>query len=205
MAQRFELLDLWIALGGDPLVFETWMAEPRRTIEDAWAQLVAAVAGDLVALMADTNPPAGELLALVNADPRGGEAGRSRSDGSQPSNHVEGTGIATRRHPDHLCTVEEARSWANMCGSDTKFGRMALTVIALADEIEELHRGQQLRDELTEALCITPADGVDAQPERDRLRDARDWLHDEMYPDDPLARGVLLAVLEQRPWENTSD
>ena len=69
-------------------------------------------------------------------NPRGGEAGRSRSDGSQPSNHVEGTGVATRRHPDHLCTVEEARSWANMFGSDTKFGRMALTVIALADEIE---------------------------------------------------------------------
>lgn len=150
-------------------------------------------------------------------NPRGGGAGRSRSDGSQPSNHVEGTGIATRRHPDHLCTVEEARSWANMFGSDTKFGRMALTVIALADEIEhgnkvmadaaerigqELVRGQQLRDELTEALRITTADCVDAQTERDRLRDALDWLHDEMYPDDPLARGVLLAVLEQRPWEN---
>ena len=100
-------------------------------------------------------------------NPRGGEAGRSRSDGSQPSNHVEGTGVATRRHPDHLCTVEEARSWANMFGSDTKFGRMALTVIALADEIEELHRGQQLRDELTEALCITTADCVDAWSDND--------------------------------------
>lgn len=39
---------------------------------------------------------------------------------------------------DHLCTVEEAREWANLFGSATRFGRMANTVIALADEIEAL-------------------------------------------------------------------
>lgn len=45
MVKRYELLDLWMALGGDPIVFEQWMAEPRRTEEDAWAQLLGAVSG----------------------------------------------------------------------------------------------------------------------------------------------------------------
>lgn len=79
----------------------------------------------------------------------------------------------------HLVPIEEARLWANLFESKTKFGKMALTVIALSDEVEAL------------------------QAERDRLQDALDWLHDEMYPDDPLAQGVLRAVLAQRPWEAT--
>lgn len=60
---RYAQLDVWMALGGDPGVFETW--RDRRTFADAWAQLLRAVAGDLVTLCADTNPPAEELLALV--------------------------------------------------------------------------------------------------------------------------------------------
>lgn len=65
MVKRYELLDLWMALGGEPLVFEQWMAEPRRTEEDAWTQLLGAVSGSLC--MEDTNPPVGELADLVLA------------------------------------------------------------------------------------------------------------------------------------------
>lgn len=43
-----------------------------------------------------------------------------------------------------------------------------------------------------------------AERERDSLRAALDWMHDCMYPDDPLSQGVLRAVLEQRPWESGS-
>lgn len=62
--QRYHLLDVWMALGGDPLVFEEWMSEPRRSRADAWAQLMSAVRGDRRVLL-DTNPPGDQLLALV--------------------------------------------------------------------------------------------------------------------------------------------
>lgn len=62
MAERYEMLDIWQALGLDPGEFDSWMDEERRTPADAWAQLIAAIAGDVKALCRDTNPPAGELL-----------------------------------------------------------------------------------------------------------------------------------------------
>lgn len=62
---RYHMLDIWLALGGDPAVFEEWMDDPRRTPADAWAQLMAAIRGDLAGLMADTNPPADQLADLV--------------------------------------------------------------------------------------------------------------------------------------------
>ena len=63
---RVHLLELWQALGGDVGSYDRWMADQRRTVADGWAQLLAAVAGNVASLFADTNPPAGdELLALL--------------------------------------------------------------------------------------------------------------------------------------------
>jgi hypothetical protein len=59
---RYAMLDVWIALGGDSLDFETWIDAPKRTPADAWAQLMGAVGGHIPSLLADTNPPADELL-----------------------------------------------------------------------------------------------------------------------------------------------
>ena len=58
-----------------------------------------------------------------------------------------------------------------------------------------MHSGGRLAGAVSAAGALGAFGGM--HPGRDP-----DWLHDEMYPDDPLARGVLLAVLEQRPWEN---
>ena len=62
MAEPFEMLDLWQALGLDSNDFHDWLAEPKRTPDDAWAQLVSAVAGDVASLCRDTNPPCGPQL-----------------------------------------------------------------------------------------------------------------------------------------------
>lgn len=63
--ERWHLLDIWQALGGEPEEFERWMDEPRRSVADAWAQLMAAIRGDIDTLEADTNPPAGYVLYLA--------------------------------------------------------------------------------------------------------------------------------------------
>lgn len=61
------LLDIWTALGGD---YPTWVKwRQSRSFADGWAQLLRAVAGDWASLMADTNPPAGDVADLVA--PRG--------------------------------------------------------------------------------------------------------------------------------------
>jgi len=60
---EIAMLELWQALGGDPVVFLDWFTEPGRTPADAWSQLLGAVAGDLMA--GDTNPEPGAILALV--------------------------------------------------------------------------------------------------------------------------------------------
>jgi hypothetical protein len=66
MLDRIYMLDVWVALGGDFLSFELWMDDPNRTPADAWAQLLAAIRGDLMA--GDHNPgPGDELLALIEA------------------------------------------------------------------------------------------------------------------------------------------
>lgn len=70
----YRFLDIWQALGGDPLTFDEWMAEPRRSPADAWSQLMAAIRGDLIGLLADDNPPANELLPLVAARTGGPDA-----------------------------------------------------------------------------------------------------------------------------------
>ena len=57
------MLDIWLALGGDSRVFEEWIDEPTRYPSDAWAQLLAAIRGDL--MNDDTNPPPGALRELV--------------------------------------------------------------------------------------------------------------------------------------------
>lgn len=59
---RHHFLDIWLALGGNALDFETWIDDPQRTPADAWAQLMNAIAGNVIALLEDTNPPAGDLL-----------------------------------------------------------------------------------------------------------------------------------------------
>lgn len=65
---RLAMLDVWLALGGDPIAFERMMAEDRRTDADTWAQLMAMIREDYPSLMADTNPPCGpEFEALMLA------------------------------------------------------------------------------------------------------------------------------------------
>lgn len=56
-------LDVWLALGGTPIDFDAWMADPKRTPADAWAQLLAAIRGD--DMSGDTNPAPGLILDLV--------------------------------------------------------------------------------------------------------------------------------------------
>lgn len=60
---RYAMLDVWSALGGDSDTFDAWMADPKRTPADAWAQLLAAIRGDVMA--GDTNPYPGAILQLV--------------------------------------------------------------------------------------------------------------------------------------------
>jgi len=55
------MLDVWQSLGCSAPTFEDWIDDPQRTPADAWAQLLAAISGDLPTLLADTNPPAGVL------------------------------------------------------------------------------------------------------------------------------------------------
>ncbi len=62
---RYAMLDVWMALGGELAAFELMMTEPGRTPADTWAQLLAAVREDVVALLADTNPPMGPQFAML--------------------------------------------------------------------------------------------------------------------------------------------
>lgn len=62
---RTNCLDLWLALGGDSLLFDDWYDGERMSPADAWSLLLSAVRGDVVVLLAATNPPAGQLLAVV--------------------------------------------------------------------------------------------------------------------------------------------
>jgi len=55
----YAMLDVWMALGGDPAAFDRMWAEPHRTPADTWAQLMAAAGQRLGSLAADTNPPIG--------------------------------------------------------------------------------------------------------------------------------------------------
>ena len=72
---RYAMLDVWLALGGDGQTFEAWMEE--RTSADAWAQLLAAIRGDL--MLGDTNPEPGAILALVwKRWPEQGNAGENQ-------------------------------------------------------------------------------------------------------------------------------
>jgi hypothetical protein len=59
---RLSMLDVWLNLGLHGQAFEEWIDELRRTPADAWAQLLAAVRGDISGLCMDTNPPAGTDL-----------------------------------------------------------------------------------------------------------------------------------------------
>ena len=58
------LLDIWQALGGDSEAFHPWWAADP-SFPDRWAQIVAAVAGNISDLAADSNPPAGALLDIA--------------------------------------------------------------------------------------------------------------------------------------------
>jgi len=55
----YAMLDVWCALGGDPVAFDRMLGEPHRTPVDTWAQLLAAITGRVHVLLADTNPPIG--------------------------------------------------------------------------------------------------------------------------------------------------
>lgn len=57
MIPPYAMLDVWMALGGDPAAFERMWLEDGRTPADTWAQLMAIVRGDSIA--DDTNPPPG--------------------------------------------------------------------------------------------------------------------------------------------------
>jgi hypothetical protein len=64
----YAMLDVWMALGGDPLAFDRMWAEDRRSPPETWAQLLAAIRGDRETLARDTNPPAGpEFERLLSA------------------------------------------------------------------------------------------------------------------------------------------
>lgn len=58
------LLDIWQALGGDSEAFHPWWAADP-SFPDRWSQIVAAVAGNISDLAADSNPPAGALLDIA--------------------------------------------------------------------------------------------------------------------------------------------
>lgn len=61
----FAMLDVWMALGGEPNAFDRMWAEDRRYPADTWAQLLALIRGS-DSLWEDTNPPAGpEMVALA--------------------------------------------------------------------------------------------------------------------------------------------
>lgn len=63
---RYAMLDVWMALGGEPAAFERMCDEPRRTPADTWAQLIAMIRNPL-SVLADTNPPPGpEFSALID-------------------------------------------------------------------------------------------------------------------------------------------
>jgi hypothetical protein len=53
----YAMLDVWLALGGEPDAFDRMWIEDGRTPADTWAQLMAVIRGD--SLAADHNPPAG--------------------------------------------------------------------------------------------------------------------------------------------------
>lgn len=64
----FAMLDLWMALGGEPAAFDRMLAEDRRTPGDTWSQLLAIARGIPWAVLVegDTNPPPGpEIESLI--------------------------------------------------------------------------------------------------------------------------------------------
>ena len=62
-----HMLDVFLALGGTGEEFAEWI--DGRAFADAWPQLVAAVAGRIDSLRADSNPPAGVLLKIAERRP----------------------------------------------------------------------------------------------------------------------------------------
>ncbi len=62
-----HMLDVFLALGGTDEEFAEWI--DGRAFADAWPQLVAAVAGRIDSLRADSNPPAGVLLKIAERRP----------------------------------------------------------------------------------------------------------------------------------------
>lgn len=57
------------------------------------------------------------------------------------------------------------------------------------------------RDELVRASDAQRQKLAAAERERDVLRAAVDWLHDEAFRDNPIAMGQLRDLLAARPWE----
>jgi hypothetical protein len=71
----YAMLDVWMALGGDPVAFDRICAEDRREPADTWAQLMCAVRGDLITLLKDTNPPCGPEFEAIMLARFGGPPG----------------------------------------------------------------------------------------------------------------------------------
>lgn len=70
------MLDLWMALGGEPDAFDRMLTEDRRTPGDTWSQLLAIVRGITWEALAegDTNPPPGpEIEALMERRANGAD------------------------------------------------------------------------------------------------------------------------------------
>jgi len=76
----YAMLDLWMALGGDPTEFDRWSEEPEMYPVEMWSFLLAAVRGD--DLTVNHNPPPGRLLDVVNA-----RAGSVDPEGEWPPGH----------------------------------------------------------------------------------------------------------------------
>lgn len=66
--ETYAMLDVWMALGGDPDSFDRMWHEEHRTPADTWSQILSVIRGDGLALK-DTNPPAGpEFEALIGKE-----------------------------------------------------------------------------------------------------------------------------------------
>lgn len=140
--ELFEMLDMWQALGCHPNEFHTWINSDRwLTREDAWAQLVAAVRGD-VALIA-----AARSRYIVGPE-------RDRTPDKDETEHAALLRRGLLPNPDQCMAAE----WTGLPADPTRLeSEYQLLLAKLARELERtegsyqqsVREGYQLREELS--------------------------------------------------------